>query len=378
MKGLVRILVIASVLGSLTGKTHAQSNEFRDTKAHLGFALGLFTFHGPIDLLAPPSRANFVRESDPAAVFLGSFPVIGDKFYFRFMVLFTNFSTRDGRRLVGTGANAFLTEDVMIFEPELVWTLAPGSKSRVMPYLFTGFGGTVADVFGGPRGDVDLPRTGVPGPERSVFHLPIGAGVDVAFNGCFSAFAEASWRFDLNYVFRNERDYDPHNTSLIMGGLRFCLRNPFHKPPPPPPIPPPLPVPSYLPPLPKTTKVCRLVELNTVYFGYNSITLDDEARGLLNENVDALRLNPTCCVTIHGFTDRDDSDVYALRISRQRAEVVYRYYLSQGLSAERFTVDAEGTAESCGKTKGAKGAGPGCPTSRRVETKPFDCSRLLR
>jgi OmpA family len=376
MKGIVRILTIAMVLGILSAPARAQSNEFRDTKAHLGAAIGLFTYHGPIDLLGRRSRTNFVRESDPAAVFLGSFPVIGDKFYFRFMVLFTNFSTGDGRRLVGTGQNAFLTEDVMIFEPELVWTLLPGSKSRVMPYLFTGFGGTIADVFGGPRNSVDLPGTGVPGPERSVFHLPIGAGVDVAFTGCFSAFAEASWRFDLNYVFRNESNYDPHNTSLVMGGLRFCLRNPFHKPPPPPPIPPPLPVPSYLPPLPKTTRVCRLVELNTVYFAYNSSELDDEARRFLNENIDALKLSPTCCVTITGFTDRDDSDVYALRMSRVRAEVVYRYYLSQGLSSERFTLDATGVGEPCGK--GKKGEGPGCPTSRRVESTPFDCSRLLR
>ncbi len=379
MNGFPRLLVAILLSGLISTQVSAQSNQFRDTKAHLGVAAGLFTYHGPIDLTQPRSRANFVRESDPAAVFLGSFPIVGDLFYFRFLVAVTNFSTRDGRRLVGSGKNEFLTKSILLFEPEVVMTLRPGSKSRVMPYIFTGFGGTLADVFGSRKNTVDLPGTGVPGPERSVFHLPIGFGIDVAFNGCFSIFGEASWRFDLNYVFKNDPNYDPHNTSLVMGGLRLCLRDPFKKvAPPPPPIPPPLPVPAYAPPLPETTKVCRLVELNTVFFAYNSIELDDKARGLLNENVDALKLNPTCCVEIRGYTDRDDAtlDVYALRISRQRAEVVYRYYLSQGLAAVTFTVSAVDATEFCGKQ--AKGKDPGCPLSRRVESVPSDCSLLLK
>lgn len=293
------------------------------------------------------------------------------------MVLFTNFSTKDGRRLVGDGMNEFLTQDVLIFEPEVVMTLRPGSKSRIMPYIFTGFGGTIADVFGSESRDkVDLPGTGVPGPERSVFHIPVGFGVDIAFNGCWSIYGEASWRFDLNYVFKNEPTYNRHDTSLIMGGLRMCLRGKKPVAPPPAPIPPPLPVPKYAPPLLVTPQVCTLVEMNSVFFAYNSAELNDEARRFLDENIDALRLTPTCCVEIKGWTDRDDNDVYALRLSRQRAEIVYRYYLSQGLSSERFTVTAAGIGETCGKE--AKGEGPGCPRSRRVDSLPFDCSLLLR
>ncbi len=370
LAGLIALLALAP-----TEPVRAQSNQFRDSRAHLGVAAGLFTFHGPIDLRRPRSRTNFVREHDPALVFLGSFPITTDRFFFRGMVLFTNFDTRDGKKLVGEdGLNEFLTQDILLFESEIVMTLRKGSKSRVLPYIFTGFGGTLADTFGSTKNAVDLPGIGVPGPERSVYHMPVGIGMDVAFNGCVSAFAEASYRWDLNYVFRNESTYHPHNTSLVMGGLRVCVNNPFKKgAPPPPAVPPPLDVPAYTPPLPRTAKVCTLVDLNSIYFAYQSTELDEEARRLLDENVEALRLNPTCCVTITGHTDSDAADVYALRIARQRAEVVYTYYLNAGLSAERFTVNASRETITCPKGKD----GQGCRDNRRVDSSPFDCSRLL-
>lgn len=153
----------------ISGTALAQSNQFRDTKAHLGIGVGMFTYHGPIDLLQPSSRVNHVDERDPAIAIFGSFPITRDRFFFRGMLLFTNFSTKDGRRLVGTGENEFLTKHIFMFEPELVMTLRPGLKSRVLPYVYTGFGATTADIFNSrSKGRIDLPDTGVPGPERSV------------------------------------------------------------------------------------------------------------------------------------------------------------------------------------------------------------------
>lgn len=354
---------------------HAQSNQFRDTKAHLGLGVGMFTYHGPIDLLQGRSRANHVNEHDPALAIFGSFPITRDRFYFRGMLLFTNFSTKDGRRLVGNGANEFLTKHIFLFEPEVVMTLRPGSKSRVLPYIFTGFGATTADIFSsGSKGRVDLPDTGVPGPERSVYHLPVGFGVDVAFNGCWSAFAEASYRWDLNYVWRNEKEYDPHNTSLIMGGLRGCLRRKPRAAPPPAPIPPPLAVPGYDPPMPRTPRVCTLIELNSVYFASNTVDLSTASREALDENIEALRLNPTCCVNIIGYAAGTDADIAALRLARQRAEMVLNYYIGKGINAERFQVDTEVGPVVCPKGKDGKG----CVEEHQVATVPFDCTLLYR
>ncbi len=370
-----RFLAILTLFLVVALPSRAQSNQFRDSRAHLGVGLGLFTYHGPIDLLQPRGRINFVREHDPAIVFLGSFPIKRDLFFFRGMLLFTNFSTKDGRKLVGNGINEFLTKPVFIFEPEIVMTLRPGSKSRVLPYVFTGFGATTADLFSSrSKGRVDLPHTGVPGPERSVYHLPVGFGVDVAFNGCWSAFGEASYRWDLNYVWKNEREYDPHNTSLVMAGIRGCIRQSRRAAPPPAPIPPPLTVPGYDPPLPRTPRVCTLIELNSVYFASNTIDLSTSSREALDENIEALRLNPTCCVNIMGYASGTDSDIYALRVARQRAEAVFNYYVGNGLNADRFTLDTKVGPSICPKGKDGKG----CVEEHQVATVPFDCSLLYR
>ena len=369
------ILFWLLLIGLSASTAHAQSNQFRDSQAHIGVGLGFFTYHGPIDLLQQRAPNNFVREHDPAIVFLGSFPLKKDVFFFRGMALVTNLSTKDGRKLVGTGENNFLTSHILMFETEVVLTLRPGSKSRVLPYVFTGFGATTADFFNADsKNNVDLPGRGVPGPERSVYHLPVGIGVDVAFNGCWSAFAEASYRWDLNYVWRNETNYEPHNTSLIMAGLRGCIRNKPTAAPPPAPIPPPLAVPGYDPPLPRTPRVCTLIELNSVYFASNTIDLSKASRESLDENIEALRLNPTCCVYIIGYASGTDSDIYALRIARQRAETIFNYYVGAGLSAERFTVESDIGPEVCPKGKDGKG----CVENHKVETVPFDCSLLYR
>lgn len=371
-----KLLRYAVLLLLLVPSAKAQSNQFRDTRAHLGVAAALFTYHGPIDLLSPRTASNFVREHEfPAPVFTGSFPIVGDRWYFRGLVVLTNFTTADGKRLVGTGKNEFLTKNLLLFEPEVVLTLRPGSKSRVLPYVFTGFGGMVADPWR-TNDRIDYPGTGVPGPERSVFYWPIGAGIDVALDRCWSVFGEASYRFDMNYVVRNESNYDRHDTSLLMLGLRMCMNRRKITPPEPAPIPAPMLVPSYAPPLPRSPQICRLVDLNSVTFAYGSTTLDAEARRLLDENIEALLTDPMCCVEILGWTDEDKDDPSGLRLSRLRAEAVFRYYVDVGrLPAEKFTVTAKGVGEPCGKEKGNKG--PGCPSNRRVDSVPFNCGTFI-
>jgi outer membrane protein OmpA-like peptidoglycan-associated protein len=391
LRGCVRLLGLLVFLLAGASGVRAQSNQFRDARAHLSIGYGVFTYHGPIDLLQVRDNVNFVRESDPAGILLGSFPLRSDRFYFRGMVGMTNFVTDDGRALVAgfpDGQNEFLTEELFFFEPEIVMTLTPGSRSRILPYLFTGFGALLANPFGREE-RVDFPGTGIPGPERSVFALPIGAGIDLALTRRFSLFAEGSWRFDLNYVFRNEDDYDPHNTSLVMGGLRIGIptfRRQAIPAGPERPIPPPMTIPPYrpalAPPLPGELPKCTLVELNTVFFARDGITLDDEARARLDENVDALKANLECCLEINGYTDYPENDPYALRMAQQRAEVVYQYYLSKGIAATRMKVNAKGAGMPvCGKEE----AGPsdsagrgtagknGCTRNRRVESIPITC-----
>ena len=373
-----RLLFVALLVGALSLQ-HAwgQSNQFRDTRAHLAIGIGYFTYYGPVDLTIRESSTNYIEKSDPAVVLLGSFPIVRDRFYFRGMVGVTNFDTRNEETLVGGGENDFLVKELFFFEPEVVFTLTPGSRSRFLTYIYTGFGGLVADVVGRESGDVNRPGSGIPGPERSVFALPIGAGVDYAFSPLFSIFIDASYRFNFNYVARNEvYGVNPHNTSLVLAGIRIGLKNPFR---PrvmdsPDPIPPPLEIPRYQPPARRQSIRCVLVDLNTVYFARNSAELDAEARRLLSENLEALRVNPQCCVEIKGYTDGDDGNqAYALRLSRQRAEAVYQFYLNGGIARERMTVSAEGIAyPPCEKDEGV-----GCRRNNRVDSIPLDCAGFI-
>ncbi|MEM1093997.1 MAG: OmpA family protein [Bacteroidota bacterium] len=386
----IRFALTGALLGLLLGTSaHAQANQFRDSRSHFGIAIGQFTYHGPVDLLRRESSSNFVRERDPALVLLGSFPLVGDQLYFRAMVGFSNFNTDDGEDLVNRfgGQNEFLTESLLWFEPEVVWTPFPGSRSRLMPYVFTGFGSLIANPFDN-TGRANRPGSGIPGPERSVFTFPLGAGLDFALTDMFSVFAEYSYRFNLNYVGRNElQGPNPHDTSLLMAGVRLGLRNPFRKrldfDGVDPPLPDPMAIPDYRPPIPMVvpeTSVarCVLVDLNTVTFAYNVTSIDRQADRLLDENVRALLANPMCCIEIIGYTDRADGDAArAMRISQDRARAVYDYYLSQGIPAERMTVRAEGVAMPECEKGGKDEDGPGCRRNRRVETIPFDCSDLF-
>lgn len=371
----IATLVLVLLSGTYAGSpASAQSNEFRDTRAHFGLAGGIFTFHGPVDLTRPRSDANFVREHDPGIALLGSFPILSERFYFRGLILVSNLDGDGGRDPVDGGRNAYLTETVLVAEPEIVWTLRPGSRSRLLPYLFTGFGATIAAPFGTAGRDApDMPGSGVPGPDRSVFHVPVGAGVDVAVTGCFSLFGEASYRWDLNYVWVNEVDYHPHRTSLVLFGFRTCIRNPFRpEPPPPRPVPAPARIPAYDPPLPSPEAVCDLAHLNSVYFAENSAELDDRTRRLLDENLEALRQNPACCIILKGLTDHPDSMDAAERLARRRAEAVRTYYISRDLAEERILrIDVEGRQRSCKK-------GDECTMNRRVDSTPVDCRSQSR
>ena len=104
------------------------------------------------------------------------------------------------------------------------------------------------------------------------------------------------------------------------------------------------------------------------------IDLSTASREALDENIEALRLNPSCCVNIIGYAPGTNADIAALRLARQRAEAVFNYYVGKGINAERFRVDTEVGPIVCPKGKDAKG----CVEEHQVATVPFDCSLLYR
>ena len=75
------------------------------------------------------------------------------------------------------------------------------------------------------------------------------------------------------------------------------------------PTPPPAPAPAPEPPKPQVTAH----DPQIVYFGYDSFTLDDAARGVLDANAKLLRENAGLNPSLDGHTDERGTVVYGSR-----------------------------------------------------------------
>ncbi len=114
----------------------------------------------------------------------------------------------------------------------------------------------------------------------------------------------------------------------------------------------------------------RVTELNTVFFGFGSVNLDADARRLLDENIKILKEQPDYCVQIDVFTDSVGNPQANLRLSEQRARIVERYYMDNGIDRERVTRTGLGVAPGpCPPDD----PGPGCRHNRRAESIPLLC-----
>ncbi len=362
------LLVGILCLGTMLPVTYAQSNQFRETQAYLSLGFGPFTYYGPKDLSGNLNAAsNYVIQGNLGVAVMGSFPLARNRFFFRGMVGLANFDLREERRIVGNGVNEFLTRSLVWFEPEFVWVLRSG-RDRWMPYLFTGFGAHIADPL--RRNPVERNDSGGPGPERTVFSWPLGAGLDYAYTPRFSFFVEASYRVNFNYVVRNEQRRIPHNTSFVMAGFRVGIYNPFKRAflekYTPPPLPPPAEIPQVEIAAPPPIQVCSIADkLNSVFFDYMRTDLDAEARSRLRENVEVLLQEPCCAVRLEGFADTREPD--GIRLAEERIRRVYEYYLQHGIPPERIEVRPGQVAyPSCDK----EDPGPGCRRNRRVDSIP--------
>jgi peptidoglycan-associated lipoprotein len=122
--------------------------------------------------------------------------------------------------------------------------------------------------------------------------------------------------------------------------------------PPPPPAPappaPPAPTPDRPPTEADLFAKATLDELTKsgvvkpVYFGYDSIVLTEEARGVLQKNVEYLKKWPSTKVLVEGHADSRGTNEYNLALTERRASAVRAYVVSLGAAADRVTTVAKG------------------------------------
>jgi peptidoglycan-associated lipoprotein len=117
-------------------------------------------------------------------------------------------------------------------------------------------------------------------------------------------------------------------------------------PPPPPPAPPPAPAPA----TPTEDEIYAKTSLEDiakqyltdVFFAYDSIELNDQARGGLQKNTEFMKRRGTARITIEGHADSRGTNEYNLALGERRAGAVRDYLVSLGVAGDRISIVSKG------------------------------------
>jgi peptidoglycan-associated lipoprotein len=119
---------------------------------------------------------------------------------------------------------------------------------------------------------------------------------------------------------------------------------------PPPPAPPPASPPPADRPLTEDELFAKMTPeeltksgvLKPVLFAYDSIVLSEEARAVLQKNVEYLKRRPSVKIMVEGHADSRGTNEYNLALAERRADAVRDYVVSLGVPADRVTIVSKG------------------------------------
>ncbi len=136
----------------------------------------------------------------------------------------------------------------------------------------------------------------------------------------------------------------------------------------PPPAPQPAPTtpaPVTPPPAPKKEIIFKAVYAGTgsSHFKFDHSDLTPAGRAVEDENAAVLKENPDVKVEIAGHTDSVGTEKYNQALSERRANTVYNYLVSKGISKDRFRVVGYGELKPATSNATAEGRAK----NRRVE-----------
>ena len=80
----------------------------------------------------------------------------------------------------------------------------------------------------------------------------------------------------------------------------------------------------------------RLLDLQTIYFDFDSSDIRSDARPVLAANADAINKKTTGVVTIEGHCDERGSTEYNLALGERRANAVRNYLVDLGVPSSRL------------------------------------------
>ncbi|MBW1826036.1 MAG: OmpA family protein, partial [Deltaproteobacteria bacterium] len=101
-------------------------------------------------------------------------------------------------------------------------------------------------------------------------------------------------------------------------------------------------------------------------FGFDSADIKSDAHPMLDEAVKILKKNPAIKVEVDGHTDNVGPAAYNVNLSERRANSVMKYFVDNGVEAERLTVKGFGLTKPAASNDTKEGRAK----NRRVELTP--------
>ncbi|MCC7050338.1 MAG: OmpA family protein, partial [Bacteroidia bacterium] len=77
--------------------------------------------------------------------------------------------------------------------------------------------------------------------------------------------------------------------------------------------------------------------LNTVYFDFNSFSINSDAKQVLDKNIKVLKAYPDVVFNLSSHTDSKGSDEYNRQLSKRRAVSTYQYLIKNGVKSNRIS-----------------------------------------
>lgn len=111
-----------------------------------------------------------------------------------------------------------------------------------------------------------------------------------------------------------------------------------------------------------------------ILFATNSSTLNTASRSSLDKFAASLHNNPDTDVKIYGHTDSTGSDAINNPLSRRRAESVYNYLISKGISGNRMGAEGFGSSQPVADNSTVSGRAQ----NRRVEVFIFPNAKMIK
>ena len=97
------------------------------------------------------------------------------------------------------------------------------------------------------------------------------------------------------------------------------------------------------------------ITLEGVHFGFDKYELSTQDKMDLDQDLQKLRNQPDLRIVIKGYTDSTGPEEYNQKLSEQRAQAVYDYFTSKGISGERMKTVGYGESDPAADNSTAQG-----------------------